>query len=43
MTVYKLNLNDEKSKVILLGNDIIIKHLTSPSLHIDGISLEATD
>ena len=43
MKVNKLKLNDEKTEVILLGNNNIRKHLPSPSLHIDDISPEATD
>ena len=43
MKVNKLKLNDEKTEVILLGNNNMTKHVLSPSLHIDNISLEATD
>ena len=43
MKVNNLKLNDEKNEVILLGNNNITKHVPSPSLHIDDISLEATD
>ena len=43
MKVNKLKLNDEKTEVILLGNNSFTKHIPSPSLHIDDISLEATD
>ena len=41
--VNKLKLNDDKTEVILLRNKNIMKHLPSPSLHIDDISLEVTD
>ena len=41
--VNKLKLCDEKTEVILLGNYNITKHVPSPSLHINDISLEATD
>ena len=43
MKFNKLKLNDGKTEVILLGNNNIIKHLSSSSLHIDDISLETTD
>ena len=43
MKVNKLKLNDEKTEVILLGNNNITKYVPSPSLHINDISLEATD
>ena len=43
MKVNKLKLNDEKTEVILLGNNNITKYGPSPSLHINDISLEATD
>ena len=43
MKINKLKLNDEKTEVILLGNNNITKNLPSPSLHIDDISLAATD
>ena len=43
MKVNKLKLNDEKMEVILLGNNNIKKYVPSPSLHINDISLEATD
>ena len=45
MKVNKLKLNDEKTEVILLGNNNITKYMyvPSPSLHINDISLEATD
>ena len=43
MKVNKLKLNDEKTEIILLSNNNIMKHLPSPSIHIDDISLEATD
>ena len=43
MKVNKLKLNDEKTEVILLRNNNITKHLPSPSLYIDDISLEAMD
>ena len=33
----------KKTEVILLGNNNIAKHIPSLSLHIDDISLEATD
>ena len=43
MRVRKLKLNVEKTEVVLLDYNNITKHLPSPSLHIDDISLEATD
>ena len=43
MKVNKLKLNDEKTEVILLGNNNITKYVLSPSLHINDISLETTD
>ena len=43
MKVNKLKLNDEKTEVILLGNNNITKYVPAPSLHINDASLEATD
>ena len=43
MKVNKLKLNNEKTEVILLRSNNITKHIPSPLLHIDDISLEATD
>ena len=43
MKVNKLKLNDEKTEVILLGNNNITKCVPAPSLHINDVSLEATD
>ena len=42
MKVNKLKLNEEKTDVILLGNNNITKNFPSPSLHINDISIEAT-
>ena len=39
----KLKLMMKKTEVILLGNNNITKYVPSPSLHINDISLEATD
>ena len=44
MKVNKLKLNDKKkTEVISLGNNNFTKYVPSPSLHINDISLEATD
>ena len=43
MKVNKLKLNDEKTEVILLGNNNITKYVPAPSLHINDVSLEAPD
>ena len=42
MKVNKLKLNDEKTEVISLGSNNIMKHLPSSSLDFDDISIEAT-
>ena len=43
MKVNKLKINNEKTEVILLGNNNITKYVPSTLLHINDISLEATD